>query len=460
MLGFHYYRDTGHFDEPSLDYWLPKLQAAGTRWLVIYAPETVEIPEEFIARLHNARIEPILVLEISLSQPPSAMLFQQRMSYYRKIGIHMVQFFNRPNMRDNWEPDEWMKPNLVTRFTRRFATYAQICVNEKIIPVYPLLERGGDYWDLAWLKTSIKILNNDYGQSLLPHLVFSVSAALDEHPAAWNQGGPAEFGQPVPYRNGSTDHRGFFGFEWYRQILTEELGKNAPMILELSGQWYAKSDIFDVVTKESRESYLKILNMVQCGTGELPGCVLACCMYKLPSSETVSGAGREPSSGKTAVLANTPMKMEKPSFLKGKPAKVKEDKPKSVKRDLFKLLFHGLGFLRKIDISKIGEVLKQFGTNFATVCRYIGRIAARGESLTDYFLFPEVTDIFTEDQLAAIGGYVKLHKCKAGKSLDEALASGSVVMLNNPALYPDFVRQQLQDKGCAIKTISLDDQGE
>ena len=45
-LGFHYYKDAGHFDDPSLDYWLPKLQAAGTSWLVIYAPESGEIPEK------------------------------------------------------------------------------------------------------------------------------------------------------------------------------------------------------------------------------------------------------------------------------------------------------------------------------------------------------------------------------------------------------------------------------
>ena len=59
-LGFHYYKDAGHFDDPSLDYWLPKLQAAGTSWLVVYAPENGEIPENFIIRLRDVRIEPVV----------------------------------------------------------------------------------------------------------------------------------------------------------------------------------------------------------------------------------------------------------------------------------------------------------------------------------------------------------------------------------------------------------------
>ena len=66
-LGFHYYKDAGHFDDPSLDYWLPKLQAAGTSWLVVYAPENGEIPENFIIRLRDVRIEPVVVLNYSIS---------------------------------------------------------------------------------------------------------------------------------------------------------------------------------------------------------------------------------------------------------------------------------------------------------------------------------------------------------------------------------------------------------
>ena len=47
-LGFHYYKDAGHFDDPSLDYWLPKLQAAGTSWLIVYAPENGTVTGAYI----------------------------------------------------------------------------------------------------------------------------------------------------------------------------------------------------------------------------------------------------------------------------------------------------------------------------------------------------------------------------------------------------------------------------
>ena len=442
-LGFHYYKDAGHFDDPSLDYWLPKLQAAGTSWLVIYAPDNSEIPENFIQRLRDTRIEPIVVLNYSISEPPSPQIFQQRMAYFHSIGIHMVQFFNRPNMKSSWNPEEWIKPGLVTRFIRKYADYAVICVREKVIPLFPLLEPGGDYWDLAFLRTSVKVIKKEYSESLLSNLVFSGSAALNKHALTWNEGGPAAYPAAVPYAEGQVDHRGFYLFSWYEDILRKEIGKNVPLLLMNAGMWESSSGIFDIVTKESRQQYLNILNMLQevtlKGEGRIPSYVLSCCIYKLPTTESLS----------TAV----PQEKTVPGNLFGPDIQVPagEKKPLGEKIRAF---FNSLKNFNPI------ALIKKFGTNIALLIKQTGRTVFRGESLKEYFLLPEVSSLFTEDQLNVIRQYIKLHKCASGSDLNEALSSKNVIMIDDQALYPAYMLRQLQDRGCAVHTVSLQNQGD
>ena len=442
-LGFHYYKDAGHFDDPSLDYWLPKLQAAGTSWLVIYAPENGEIPENFIRRLRDVRIEPIIVLNYAVSEPPAIQIFQQRMAYFHSIGIHMVQFFNRPNMRSSWNAEEWIKPGLVTRFIRKYADYAVVCVREKVIPLFPLLEPGGDYWDLAFLRSAIKVLRKEYSESLLSNLVFSGSACLNRHPLSWNEGGPAAYPASAPYAASQVDHRGFYLFSWYEDILRKEIGKNVPLLLMNAGMWEASSGIFDVVTKESRQQYLNILNMLQevtlKGEGRIPSYVLSCCLYKLPTTESLSAAVPADKNASVNLFGPEP----KAPAGAGVPLSVRL---KSI-----------IDTLRNFNPIRI---IKKFGTNIASLFKQTGRIIFQGGSLKEYFLLPEVSSLFTEEQMNVIRQYVKIHQCASGSDLNEALASKSVIMVDDQALYPAYMLRQLQDRGCAVHTVSLQTQGD
>ncbi len=441
-LGFHYYKDSGHFDDASLDYWLPKLQAAGTSWLVIYAPETGEIPENFIIRLREARIEPVVVLNYSISEPPSVPIFQQRMAYYHSIGIHMVQFFNRPNMKSSWSAEEWIKPALVTRFIRKFADYATICVREKVIPLFPLLEPGGDYWDLAFLRSSIKQIRKEYSESLLSNLVFSASACLNRHPMVWNEAGPSGIPAAAPYTEGQVDHRGFYLFSWYEDILRKEVGKNVPLLLMNAGLWDPTSGIFDVVTKESKQQYLNILNLLQevtlKGESKVPPFILSCCVYKLPSTESLS--------------ASVPSENRAGSNVFGLD-------PKSLTEDSKPFIEKVRGLVQNIKYFNLQEINKRVGTILATNIKALGKILFQGGSLKEYFLLPEVNSLFTEDQLNVIRQYIKLHKCASGNDLNEALSSKNVIMIDDQALYPAYMLRQLQDRGCVIHTVSLQNQG-
>ncbi len=442
-LGFHYYKDSGHFDDPSLDYWLPKLQAAGTSWLVIYAPETGEIPENFIIRLREARIEPIVVLNDSISEPSALPIFQQRMAYFHSIGIHMVQFFNRPNMKSSWAPEDWIKPDLVRRFVRRYADYANVCIREKVIPLFPLLEPGGDYWDLAFLRTAIKMIRKECSESMLSNMVFSASACLNRHPITWNEAGPSAYPASVPYADAQVDHRGFYLYSWYEEILKKEIGKSVPLLLMNAGMWDANAGIFDVVTKESKQQYLNILNLLQevnlKGEGKVPSYILSCCVYKLPSTESLSQSA-VPEKGISGNLFGTEPKLT--------------PEPRT---DLLQGLREKYRSLRNFNFFSI---IKRVGTNLATIFKQLGKILFQGESLKEYFLLPEVNSLFTEEQLNVIRQYIKLHNCASGNDLNEALASKNVIMIDDQALYPAYMLRQLRDRGCTIQTVSLQNQGD
>ncbi|MBR6088356.1 MAG: hypothetical protein IKP86_00385 [Anaerolineaceae bacterium] len=442
-LGFHYYKDAGHFDDPSLDYWLPKLQAAGTSWLVVYAPENGEIPENFIIRLRDVRIEPIIVLNYSISEPPAIQVFQQRMAYYHSIGIHMVQFFNRPNMKSSWNAEDWIKPGLVTRFVRRYADYATACIREKVIPLFPLLEPGGDYWDLAFLRSAIRLIRKEYSETLFSNLVFSASGCLHRHPLSWNESGPNAYPPSAPYTDGQVDHRGFYLFQWYEEILKKEIGKNVPLMLMNAGMWDGSMGIFDVVTKESRQQYLNILNLLQDVTpktdGKIPPYVLSCCVYKLPTTESLS--------------ATVPAGKDVPEILFGTEMKTAGRENETFKDKLAR-------FFRSVSIPNFVALIKKVGTNIATNIEYAGRYLFQGGSLKEYFLLPEVNSLFTEEQLNTIRQYIKLHKCASGNDLNEALASKNVIMIDDQALYPAYMLRQLRDRGCAVHTVSLQIQGD
>ena len=441
-LGFHYYKDAGHFDDPSLDYWLPKLQAAGTSWLVVYAPDRGEIPENFIQRLRDVRIEPIVILNYSISEPPSMQLFQQRMAYFHSIGIHMVQFFNRPNMRSSWNAEDWIKPGIVSRFVRRFADYATVCVREKVIPLFPLLEPGGDYWDLAFLQSSIKQIRKEFSESLLSNLVFTASAGLNRHPITWNESGPSAYPPAIPYQEGQVDHRGFYLFRWYEEILKKEIGKNVPLLLMNAGLWDPGAGIFDVVTRESKQQYLNILNLLQDvsmrSENAIPSYILSCCIYKLPTTESLS--------------ASVPSGNNVAENLFGIDAK---------NNDLKRLPFprRVTEYVQKNLIGKFTGFVKKVGTNIATINNYAGQLL-QGGRLKEYFLLPEVNSLFTEEQLNTIRQYIKIHKCSSGNDLNEALASKNVIMIDDQALYPAYMLRQLQDRGCAVHTVSLQTQGD
>ena len=460
QLGFHYYDDTDHYDEASLDYWLPKLQAAGTRWLVLSVLENIEIPENFMRRIAGAGIEPVISLQLSLSNPPLPEIFRERAAYYRKNGAHLIQFFCRPNMKDSWTPEDWLKPNLVERFITVFSEYAEICINQKIIPVFPLLQPGGDYWDISFLKESLHILNKQYDQTILPNIIFSADGGFQEHPLDWGKGGP-EVCRPVfAYKSDQADHRGFYIFEWYHAIIRKELGKNVPLILFHTGRWTSETGPFDISPKEAKQQLFKVLSMLQeqstqpSVTGSIPAYVISCNLYKLPSEYLMNQKFEsEP------VRSEKITKLRKKISINGSALSAKAAAAKTVSSEIGNLIWSLISALAPYFYGAGKTFLIAVGENFIKIVRSLIAIILRGESISSYFLIPDAESLLTEEQKEIIHQYTSQKSCKSGRNLNEALSSPKVILLNDSSLYPRNIIKQLRYNNCQIQTVSVSNHG-
>ncbi len=154
-LGFHYFPDTIHFREDDLTTWLPEIRSLGATWLTLLAPAERAIPEFFLNGLLQSGIEPVLHFDLPLefhNQPETLDLL---FSTYARWGIHYVTLFDRPNSRASWSPAAWAQADLVERFLDIFLPVADSALREGLIPVFPPLEPGGDYWDTAFLRAAL-----------------------------------------------------------------------------------------------------------------------------------------------------------------------------------------------------------------------------------------------------------------------------------------------------------------
>ena len=210
-----------------------------------------------------------------------------------------------------------------------------------------------------------------------------------------------------------------------------------------AGMWDGNAGIFDVVTRDSKQQYLNILNLLQDVTqkadNKIPPYILSCCVYKLPTTETLSasvpvGKNAADSVFSADISINTDVKVS------------------------FSEKF--LQFLKSINLKNFFELLKKVGTKLASSINNAARFLSRGGSLKEYFLLPEVNSLFTEEQMNTIRQYIKIHKCASGNDLNEALASKNVIMLDDQALYPAYMLRQLRDRNCAVHMVSLQTQGD
>jgi hypothetical protein len=236
-LGFHYYPDTLHYRESDLEIWLPELKALNASWLVLQSSIDRAIPEPFLCGLLQANIEPVITFNLSLPNPPSAAEMRTLLEAYARWGARYIILFDRPNSRSSWSSAAWIQQDLIERFLDRYLPLATLTQQAGLAPVFPPLEPGGNYWDLAFLRSSLESLQKRHQNHLLDNLILSAYAWTHDHSLNWGAGGPERWPEARPYftPNGVEDHRGFRIFDWYQAISQAVLQQACPVILLNSG---------------------------------------------------------------------------------------------------------------------------------------------------------------------------------------------------------------------------------
>jgi hypothetical protein len=231
--GFYYFPDTMHYRENDLHTWIPELHALGASWLTLLTPTDRAIPETFIRQIIGAGIEPVLHMPLSTTVSGKSDELGMLFNAYAHWGVKYITLFDRPNQLKNWSPANWAQNNLVERFLDIFIPIAEQARNVGLIPVFPPLEPGGDYWDTAFLFAALQGLQRRGQQELLDQLVLSAYAWSGNRSPNWGAGGPERWPRTRPYATpqNSEDHLGFRIFDWYLAVSQAALGVTRPIIL-------------------------------------------------------------------------------------------------------------------------------------------------------------------------------------------------------------------------------------
>jgi len=232
-LGLHYFPDALHYRQTDLRAWLPELRSLGVSWLIMLAPKDRAIPEDFICGLIKEGIEPVLHFDLPLDPAPKIEEMAPLLEAYSRWGVRYVAFFDRPNSRQAWRYTAWAQTDLVERFLDCYTPLAEMAIEMKMHPIFPPLEPGGDYWDIAFLRAVLQTMHKRNKLTVMENMILGVYAAAGERPLEWGAGGPERWAGARPYYTPpeEQDQRGFHIFDWYRAITQAVLGSALPMML-------------------------------------------------------------------------------------------------------------------------------------------------------------------------------------------------------------------------------------
>jgi len=232
-IGFHYFPDSVHFRESDIQAWLPQLKKLGASWITLTAPSDRAIPEYFLKELVNANIEPILHFHPTLNAIPEPDDWKILFNTYAKWGINYCIFYEKPNIQTSWPAQLWAQEDLIEQFMDRYIPLADTAINSGLIPIFPPLQPGGDYWDTSFLRGALQSLVQRQKTKLINHLVFSAYAGTWNKPLTWGMGGPENWPGVKPYFTPATeeDQLGFRIFDWYSTLIRAELMETHPIIL-------------------------------------------------------------------------------------------------------------------------------------------------------------------------------------------------------------------------------------
>jgi hypothetical protein len=292
--GFYYFPDTLHYTENDIHAWIPEFLSLGASWLTLLAPSDKAIPESFIRRIIEVGIQPVLHIPLSTSRSGRSEELSLLFNAYAHWGVRYVTLFDRPNLLKNWSPSNWAKTSLVDRFLDIYIPIAEDARQAGLIPVFPPLEPGGDYWDTAFLYAALQGIQRRGYVDLLNQLILSAYAWSGNRSPNWGAGGPERWPQTRPYSTpqNSEDHLGFRIFDWYLATCEAAIGISRPIILLAAGslignQLDPRSPAVDIHAHTWQNMTLVQLMSGSCQEYEpVPSQVISCNFWVLSTAES------------------------------------------------------------------------------------------------------------------------------------------------------------------------------
>lgn len=426
QFGVHYYQDTLHYRNEDLNFWLPILNNMNTAWIVLKSDKGRAIPEEFIKTLLKEQITPVIEFNLPIKSNIGTNDLKLLIQMYAKWGIKYVIFYDRPNQKDSWSDNYWTQNDLIDRFLDLYIPLAKFAINEGLIPVFPPLEPGGNYWDTAFLRTCIKNLIRREQSLILENLVIAAYAHTYDHELNWGIGGPESWPLSKPYitPSGSQDQKGLRIYEWYGAITNALLMRDVPIILLEAGvssnPKKNKNDLDQIRKDWLNQKLIALL---------------------LHSQQSIS------INQETTIPPLSPTVMACNFWI------VASDKDQPEANAAWFLERN----IQNPNISEMIESFKQGKRTFTSesIKQNKSRRADPKQALiSHYVLLPEYEHEISDWELELITPLLKKSKATLGFSKDEALLSQKVTLLEGKNLYSDNVLPTLKEFGCVVELLS------
>jgi len=235
-LGFHYFPDVEHFKTADSHLWTHKLQEINAKWLVIQNPKDRAIPEEFIRTFSEAGVSLVINFNEDVCSDVNFSHLTTLLNVYGKWGVKYAYLFEKPNLRSKWGDIKWNTYDIVEKHLKLFIPFAQLCVENRIKPVFSPLFPGGDYWDLAFIEKSLEGLAHTTPQ-IKNNLVLSAFGWDWGRSIEWGSGGKNKWPKTKPFhkKQNTQNQQSFRTYEWYLELSEKVFGKKLPIIILEAG---------------------------------------------------------------------------------------------------------------------------------------------------------------------------------------------------------------------------------
>jgi hypothetical protein len=426
-IGIHYFPDHLHYREQDLKAWIPELKQLGISWIALDTPIDRAIPNYFIEGLLAEEIEPILHMRTGLNALPPLEDLTLLLETYSRWGIQYIVMFDKPNMRRMWPGASWVQTDLIECFLEIYLPYCYEMIKYGIHPVLPPLEPGGDYWDTAFLRSTLQALVDCKENIVLENLVLSAYANAKNLPIDWGAGGPERWPSTRPYYTPpeEQDQRGFRIFDWYNAISQAVVGKHLPIILLASGSRPEKKGSKEDAAIDPADHTKRNLAIVQLLSADkvesevktsepIPENVLSCNFWLLATTPEDPAAEQAwyRASGTTLPIVD-----QLKTWVAQNPG-IRSTMKKNKK-------------------SSLGSSNRNF-------------------TLKHYLLLPTYEWGIADWHLEVIQPYVKKYRPTIGFRIEEAALAAKVTLIGGEQSFPAEVIAQLEAAGCSVEQISGD----